>query len=241
LTHEAANALLKTLEEPPPASYLFLLSEDEERMLPTIASRCQRLVLAPVPTPLLREALVERWGATAEQAETLAEHARGRLGWAVEALADPVLLNEAQAQLVGLVRLVEEGLAARLSAAASLAQQASDDPEATLVLGAMAEVVEGVLLAKSGLAADERQAELARRLSWQALLAAARSATHACAVEATPSAAGVRAPDAGDTLAGLAAPQDQWLNPASQACASREQGASITSTPVTFSCRSTTA
>lgn len=50
----AANALLKTLEEPPGESYLLLETERFGSVLPTIRSRCQRLVL---PTPVLQESL----------------------------------------------------------------------------------------------------------------------------------------------------------------------------------------
>lgn len=46
----AANALLKTLEEPPGALRLLLTSADPERLLPTVRSRCQRLPLALPPT-----------------------------------------------------------------------------------------------------------------------------------------------------------------------------------------------
>jgi DNA polymerase-3 subunit delta' len=46
----ASNALLKTLEEPPPGVRLLLATEDAERLLPTLRSRCQRIVFAG-PTP----------------------------------------------------------------------------------------------------------------------------------------------------------------------------------------------
>ena len=46
MTREAANALLKTLEEPTAQTVLLLLSEQSGRLLPTILSRCQRLHLA---------------------------------------------------------------------------------------------------------------------------------------------------------------------------------------------------
>ena len=178
LTHEAANALLKTLEEPPPASYLFLLSEAEDRVLPTIISRCQRLVLGPLAKSLVEDALVERWGANRAQAALLAEHAGGRLGWAVEALQDPVLMDEVEARLSGLIRLLAEGITARLATAADLAEQAGEDPEATLgLLTAWRRWWEGVLLAKGGvLVADEGQRNLAEELSWASVLAAVRSA-----------------------------------------------------------------
>jgi DNA polymerase-3 subunit delta' len=45
----AANALLKTLEEPPPASLIVLVADNPARLLPTIASRCRRLALAAPP------------------------------------------------------------------------------------------------------------------------------------------------------------------------------------------------
>ena len=50
---EAANALLKTLEEPRPGVHFVLLAERPERLLQTIRSRCQRLRFHPLPAPLL--------------------------------------------------------------------------------------------------------------------------------------------------------------------------------------------
>ena len=45
MSEEAANALLKTLEEPPPDTILILLTSQEDRLLPTIKSRCTRIEL----------------------------------------------------------------------------------------------------------------------------------------------------------------------------------------------------
>lgn len=50
------NALLKTLEEPPPGTHIFLITAHEDRLLPTIRSRCQRVPFAP-----LSDAVVEQW------------------------------------------------------------------------------------------------------------------------------------------------------------------------------------
>lgn len=47
MTAAAANALLKTLEEPAAQTYLFLISHQPDRLLPTIRSRCQALIVAP--------------------------------------------------------------------------------------------------------------------------------------------------------------------------------------------------
>lgn len=50
----AANALLKTLEEPPPATAIVLVSDQPSRLLPTIRSRCQTVIL---PAPPIASAL----------------------------------------------------------------------------------------------------------------------------------------------------------------------------------------
>lgn len=47
MTEAAANALLKTLEEPTPFSFLLLISHDSDRLLPTIQSRCTRFDIRP--------------------------------------------------------------------------------------------------------------------------------------------------------------------------------------------------
>ncbi len=48
LTVHAANAVLKTLEEPPPRGVIFLVSHSPGRLLPTIRSRCRRLLFRPI-------------------------------------------------------------------------------------------------------------------------------------------------------------------------------------------------
>ena len=59
LTEEAANCLLKTLEEPPPRTLILLIGSSEQRQLPTIRSRCQTIRVGPLSTHaamrLLRE------------------------------------------------------------------------------------------------------------------------------------------------------------------------------------------
>jgi len=59
----SANALLKTLEEPPPGVRLVLVAEDAERLLPTLRSRCQRAAFAG-PAPAEALAWLEAEGVT---------------------------------------------------------------------------------------------------------------------------------------------------------------------------------
>lgn len=55
MTAAAANALLKTLEEPAESTYLLLIAHQPDRLLPTIRSRCQSLVLSPPPADAVLE------------------------------------------------------------------------------------------------------------------------------------------------------------------------------------------
>jgi DNA polymerase-3 subunit delta' len=57
MNRSAANALLKTLEEPPPRAVLLLVCDAPGRLLPTIRSRCRRLRLAPLPSGPMADAL----------------------------------------------------------------------------------------------------------------------------------------------------------------------------------------
>ena len=121
-TPSAANALLKTLEEPPGYVNLLLLAPDTDSLLPTIVSRCQVIPLRPLPAPVLRQALEERWGVGAEPARLLAHLSGGRLGWAVRAATDPALLRRRQKRLEELTTLLQAPLVDRFHYARELAR-----------------------------------------------------------------------------------------------------------------------
>ena len=57
---ESANALLKTLEEPPPHSIIILIGTSKQRQLPTIRSRCQIIRFAPLQDDLLAQLVLQR-------------------------------------------------------------------------------------------------------------------------------------------------------------------------------------
>jgi DNA polymerase-3 subunit delta' len=80
---EAENCLLKTLEEPPAASVLILLTSNLQALLPTTRSRCQILQFHPMPTQELATILVDRYSVAPEQATTLAIAAGGSIGKAL--------------------------------------------------------------------------------------------------------------------------------------------------------------
>jgi len=86
--NESANAMLKTIEEPPPRTIVVLVTAVPDDLLPTIRSRCQRIDFDPVGDDALRAAL-EREGISPEIASTAAALAGGQLARA-RALAGPL-------------------------------------------------------------------------------------------------------------------------------------------------------
>lgn len=126
-TTSAANALLKTLEEPPPYVVLAVLASDADRLLPTIVSRCQQVPLRPLPVAVVQQALIERWDAQPEQAELLAHLSGGRLGWAVGTLNDSAALQRRAQRLGDLDRLLTASITERFR----YAERLTRDPVAT--------------------------------------------------------------------------------------------------------------
>jgi len=112
----AANALLKTLEEPPPRVYLLVCAGDVEEVPPTIVSRCEVLALRPVPVQVIAEAL-EAHGADKAKAEELAGLADGRPELALRMLAEPALHDRRRAYAGELQEVLRLGLAGRFAVA----------------------------------------------------------------------------------------------------------------------------
>ncbi len=83
LTKEAANSLLKTLEEPPSFATIILLVEDSGKLLPTLVSRCQQIKLRNVSKQKIKELLLAE-GLEAERAEIISRTAAGSPGKALE-------------------------------------------------------------------------------------------------------------------------------------------------------------
>ncbi|NIR52807.1 DNA polymerase III subunit delta', partial [candidate division KSB1 bacterium] len=86
MTTEAANALLKSLEEPPERTYLLLISSRPSLLLPTITSRCQELKFDPLTAEELEQALVAQNLAAAKRARLTARMAAGSYRHALELL-----------------------------------------------------------------------------------------------------------------------------------------------------------
>ena len=126
---ESANALLKTLEEPPERALLLLLTTEEQAILPTIRSRCRLLALRPMPGEDLARHLVSERGAEPADALHLARLARGCPGWAISAMQEPGSLDARGAELDRIADPDSAPLDQRFSYANSLANGFSRDRE----------------------------------------------------------------------------------------------------------------
>lgn len=93
LAAEGANALLKTLEEPPPQALLILVGTSADKQLPTIRSRCQIIRFAPLADDEMHRLLIEQEiAADHDQAVAMTAFAGGSLTAAAQ-LADPEVLS----------------------------------------------------------------------------------------------------------------------------------------------------
>src|SRR5207253_2381486 len=79
----AANALLKTLEEPEPTTHLILTTANPTALLATIRSRCQVIRFAPIPATEIEKFLVKERNCAPADAQLLARTSRGSLGRAL--------------------------------------------------------------------------------------------------------------------------------------------------------------
>ena len=120
MSEDAANALLKTLEEPPPQVLLALLASNEEALLPTILSRCRRVELRPMPMKEIAKELMESHSLSNEEAEKLARLAMGCLGWAISAAGDPSILEDRDSELERIAELCTAPLEDRFAYASEL-------------------------------------------------------------------------------------------------------------------------
>ena len=127
LNDQAANAMLKTLEEPPPYAVLILIAQGAGDLLPTIVSRCRVLRLRPVARHEITVALAARYQLAAPEAGLIAAWSGGRTGWAFRAAEDPGMLAEQRAELDTLVDLRGASRVARLKWAEERAKEYRGD------------------------------------------------------------------------------------------------------------------
>ena len=110
---EAANRILKMLEEPGPSTVFILTTSRLHRVLPTIRSRCQRVAFGGVPVEIIQDVLTEHIGVGGSDATLLASHPRGSVARAITLHEDGIL--DVREWALDLVRLDSSRLIETLS------------------------------------------------------------------------------------------------------------------------------
>ena len=114
LTVQAAEALLKTLEEPPPRTLIVLIVANARALPPTVLSRCQLVRFRPLPEADVARLLAAR-GADPETAALLARLTGGRVGLALE--TDLAAVRARRTAALELLAVPRPALAERLDEA----------------------------------------------------------------------------------------------------------------------------
>ena len=128
LNREAANALLKILEEPPAGTLLFLLAPSVQAVLPTIRSRCTALYLGMVSSAELEVSLLEK-GLTQAEARELSRIAAGRPGLALKLLENDGRKESDEATSLLLAKLLSSQGWSELKAKTAQISSRTDEAE----------------------------------------------------------------------------------------------------------------
>jgi len=121
-TEEAANALLKTLEEPPDKVVLLLTADALESLLPTIVSRCEVIRLRPASIADAEAYLQSEKALPPEEAHLLAHLSGGRIGAAIHLAEAPESLARRREILETLLEMLTSSRVVRFSLAESLSR-----------------------------------------------------------------------------------------------------------------------
>ena len=116
MTVQAQNALLKTIEEPPSYAVIILLTENVQKLLPTICSRCVMLKFRNIKDQLVKKYLMEEMQIPDYKADVCTAFAQGNIGKAVM-LANSEYFNEIKEEAVKLLREIDTMSASEMSEA----------------------------------------------------------------------------------------------------------------------------
>jgi DNA polymerase-3 subunit delta' len=155
LSADAANRLLKTLEEAP-ARVTFILLTANLRLIPaTVISRCQKLMLSRVKTSEIETTLKDNWQVEPEKARLLARLSHGSPGWAIEAAQDGKMLEERRELIEKMLTVVRAGYSERFAASSQLALQFSKKRDTVYAtLESWIDWWRDILLVKTGCRSD---------------------------------------------------------------------------------------
>jgi DNA polymerase-3 subunit delta' len=175
MNDSASNALLKTLEEPPPTSHIILIAARADTLLPTIRSRCQTIRFGPVPFDELESYLITAHEFSPEDAALAARVSGGSVGRAIQIV--PASFRTQRSLMLGVIRAAVAGDRRELLAASEEMNAAISKDEYEEKLSILQTLVHDVWLLRNGANEDAilnidikpDLAELAARTSSQTL------------------------------------------------------------------------
>ncbi len=162
---EAANALLKVLEEPPEFATIFLLAENSNSLLPTIRSRCITLHLAPLPAEEIAQDLALGTGLTAAQKKLVARPSGGAVGRARNFDLNTHLAARRDALLLLTTALGENDHAALFRATEAYRAGAEGKARTDLLISVLYSILEDLLALQAGATELVRNQDLQKELS----------------------------------------------------------------------------
>jgi DNA polymerase-3 subunit delta' len=162
---EAANALLKVLEEPPEFATLFLLAENSNALLPTIRSRCITLRLAPLTAAEIGRDLAMRTGWTAAQKKLVAQLCGGAVGRARSFDLEGYLVARKDALLLLTTALGENDHSALFRATEAYRAGGEGKGKTDLLISVLYSILEDLMFLKAGSVELMRNDDLQRELA----------------------------------------------------------------------------
>jgi len=165
LSIEAANCLLKTLEEPFERVMFVLLAKNARTIPDTVVSRCQKLEFIPLSAVEIEKELVGCWSVEAQKAKLLARLCQGCIGWAISAAGDEELIRRYREDRDIILDVMCRGYEERFAYAAQLATQFNKRREITLdILNLWIDLWRDLMLIKAGFAESIINIDIEERL-----------------------------------------------------------------------------
>tara|TARA_B100000959_G_scaffold287561_1_gene374069 strand:- start:27535 stop:28551 length:1017 start_codon:yes stop_codon:yes gene_type:complete len=147
MTAGAANAFLKTLEEPPGDSVVMLVSENYNALLPTIISRCQTIRFRPAPYETIVQYLTNNHGMEQKQARARAAISRGSLGTAIRETGDELL--GLRNQIISMIEKPDKLASIKIHTIAKAMDKSKDKTETDRFLSVFQELLRDLLIIKT--------------------------------------------------------------------------------------------
>ena len=171
MAEPSQNALLKILEEPPAYGVFLLLTENPEKLLPTVRSRCTELSLMALPDGLLRQTLQQQFPqADSDTLQAAITRSGGFLGQALKLMEEGMELpSQTAAFLSAYANRDSYGLLQVLVPMEKLSRE-----QLIALLCQWRELLEGALVYRSGMGATPMAKEISSRRSGQELMLAIR-------------------------------------------------------------------